>query len=127
MKKKLLSMILVTSIAMQAFCTPAMAAASKIYIKRDHPQIGYIKSTLYWEHTKDKVTSSSATQSSSGVFVDELGTKRKSKKEKCHRWECKSMFYLGLNLPVGTFGYKKTWSDIVNVKNAGNYNIEWDD
>lgn len=39
----------------------------------EYPQIGYINSIVCREYNKDKVTCSSATQSSLGVFVDALG------------------------------------------------------
>lgn len=127
MKKKILSLVLVATLVVQVFCISVEAdEESKIYMKRSHPVAGYVKSTLTWTHTKNKVKESYATQSMSGVMVDEMGTTRLYKKEKKHKWECKSKFVFGLDLPIGTFGYKKTWSDIAILKNAGNYSIEWD-
>lgn len=127
MKKKILSLALVASLVMQVLCVPVVAAEdSKMYIQRSHPVAGWVKSTLSWTHTANKVKESYAIQSMSGVMVDAIGVELLSKKKKKHKWECKTQFVLGLDLPIGTFGYKKIWSDVVVLKNAGDYSIEWD-
>lgn len=126
MKKTIMTM-LVACIIVTQMCMPVSAATKTYRIKR------YYKSTLTytditWSYKKDtKVTESAAVQARSGMFVSSEGAKRVSKKTKSHKWSCKTGFYLGVDTPIGTIGYKHIWNDYATVDSSGKCTVQWDD
>ena len=124
MLKKILCMTLVIIQIMG--CTVYASEERTVTIKRSNGN-SYIKSSVTWTYTKTKVKESNAVQTHSGLLVEEKKTKRIITEKTYHKWSCKSGFYLGVKLPIGTIGYTKTWADMVSVKKGGDYTVFWDD
>lgn len=123
--KNLGKLFCLSLVVIQMMAVPVAGKNKSMKVERNHKN-SYVRTTITWSYNDEKVKSSEAVQSHSGIFVQEKEAKRVLAGKKMHKWSCKTGFYLGVDTPLGVIGYTKTWNDYGKVYKDGSYAVEWD-